>query len=470
MARPPSRHHQHGPSPWWPCRPQAAGAPGSLNCMERGLCQDCGKSFLVLPGQGKCPYCGGRYSVMGTSAPSGVPAPAAPTRESARKQRTERRGQRRKAREDRRQLRGTRRKIRATQQLRDQEEKYLKELEDPRGLWIQTIGSVHLFDLQIQSGSQAYWLHPSLAVTVQETVTGARSWYDEEAQLTRTETLGSIFVHINHPEFSRVVMLSLDDDITAHHFASSAMNAAKQVHQVRERRPIEIARQRDKLALTRARSKKLQEDLAVQTQQASTRQRPHNPRRIVIPLALVTVLAAGAAITYTIIHNADRASLTAASTTTPAQTTTNLQSSAFTVGTAELPSATISVSGTWAGHKPEEAFDCVRTTYWGSGGYAPAWIQVAFDVPVTLTDVSAFVGQSPDGRTKHEVRLDGALAFTWFEYTQDEQWLSRHLAEPISARTIEIRTTSSPSWVGWKEIRLEFAGGGVFPACASGGS
>ena len=118
-------------------------------------------------------------------------------------------------------------------------------------------------------------------------------------------------------------------------------------------------------------------------------------------------------------------------------------------------------SGSLSGAGPEGAFDENIATIWNSGNGPPQWIQVDLGAAHEVTRISLIVGQDPAGGTVHRVLVrsaDGSgfrVVKTFDGRTVDGQEL---VFEPpgglANVRYIRIETTSSPSWVAWKEIQV----------------
>ena len=141
-----------------------------------------------------------------------------------------------------------------------------------------------------------------------------------------------------------------------------------------------------------------------------------------------------------------------------------LMAAAVTTATADvgsMPDATLSVSGIYDSPSlpgsggPEDAFDGSSQTMWNSGDWPPGWIRVDFDSPQMILALEAQVAQLPTPAwTVHEVHLDSTVV-QWAGLTADYQWLSYSPPDPLCVDSLEIRTTSSPSWVAWREIEIQ---------------
>jgi hypothetical protein len=103
------------------------------------------------------------------------------------------------------------------------------------------------------------------------------------------------------------------------------------------------------------------------------------------------------------------------------------------------------------------AFDEDETTIWNSGGFPnpDQWIEADFAGSTHLTRIQLDVAQQPNGPTVHT--LQGLLQDgTWFTlgtfsgWTTDGQQLTWTGSADVIA--VAVTTTTSPSWVAWKEI------------------
>jgi hypothetical protein len=146
------------------------------------------------------------------------------------------------------------------------------------------------------------------------------------------------------------------------------------------------------------------------------------------------------------------------------------------VGTADvlvsqnLGSQAYSASSVWDDDTPDLAFDGDLTTWWNAAWWPVGWIEVDLQANYDLTFILLFVQQTPAGETTHEIwvsdspmqeDLSGAtLVSVLTGYTQNDDILQVDFNDPINTRYVQVRTTSSPSWVAWDEIQ-------VYAACGS---
>jgi len=109
---------------------------------------------------------------------------------------------------------------------------------------------------------------------------------------------------------------------------------------------------------------------------------------------------------------------------------------------------------------PSNAFDGRADTVWGSGGFAPAWIEIDLGRPSTITQIRLLVAQSPAGETIHRAigisssGKEGQLA-EFRGVTTEGDWLTVTLTTPVfDIQSIRITTLASPSWVAWRQIEI----------------
>ncbi len=100
------------------------------------------------------------------------------------------------------------------------------------------------------------------------------------------------------------------------------------------------------------------------------------------------------------------------------------------------------------------------STRWGSGQFAPQWIEIDLGAPVAVAAIRLGVDQFPDGNTVHtvlgkppggsyrELHVFSGSTTTGdvLEYLPPTPW------EGI--RYLRIETSASPSWVAWREIEV----------------
>ena len=125
----------------------------------------------------------------------------------------------------------------------------------------------------------------------------------------------------------------------------------------------------------------------------------------------------------------------------------------------------VTASSAIAGSPPGGATDGDPESIWNSGTFAPAWVEIDLGQVYPISDIRLLVSQSPNGATSHEVgcrtKAGGALTpiATVHEATTDGELIDVP-APPggtLMCRFIRVDTTSSPSWVAWREIEVSSA-------------
>ncbi len=119
-------------------------------------------------------------------------------------------------------------------------------------------------------------------------------------------------------------------------------------------------------------------------------------------------------------------------------------------------------SSSLAANPPELAVDGDLGTTWGAGDFPEQWIEVDLERPSTVTNIKLVPDQYPHGDTRHRVWGKGVgasaeyrLLHEFTRHTTSGQVLSYTPSEPWRGiRLVKVETTSSPSWVSWKEIEV----------------
>jgi predicted amidohydrolase YtcJ len=110
-------------------------------------------------------------------------------------------------------------------------------------------------------------------------------------------------------------------------------------------------------------------------------------------------------------------------------------------------------------NSPALAVDGDLETHWSAGADAPQWIEIPLDPGRRVVAVRLVVDQFPPGPTTHIVwgrRADDELV-QLAERTSDTDMfdvLEIEIDAPEELVAIRIETTSSPSWVAWREIDI----------------
>lgn len=108
------------------------------------------------------------------------------------------------------------------------------------------------------------------------------------------------------------------------------------------------------------------------------------------------------------------------------------------------------------------AVDGDVATAWNSGGFPLQWIQVDLGRSYDIAEIRLTVEQTPPGQTIHVVYGQGEGTGGAFDQlhifsgtTASFDVLIFAPPEPLRGiRTVRIETTTTPSWVGWREIEV----------------
>jgi hypothetical protein len=109
--------------------------------------------------------------------------------------------------------------------------------------------------------------------------------------------------------------------------------------------------------------------------------------------------------------------------------------------------------------RPEFAVDG-QPTQWGAGEHPVQWIEIDLGQPYKLERVRLVVAQFPEGETVHQIwgRGPGEELRLLHEFVGNtaEGDILEFVPETALAgiQFIRVVTTSSPSWVAWKEIEV----------------
>ena len=115
---------------------------------------------------------------------------------------------------------------------------------------------------------------------------------------------------------------------------------------------------------------------------------------------------------------------------------------------------TATASSSWNEHVPENVIDGDNTTYWNSGRFPSAWVEIDLGASKDIAEIKASVAQLPEGSTVHNIYLDNVLSHTWSQFTDVGDLLTWVLPTNTDAQLIKIETISSPSWVAWGDISV----------------
>jgi hypothetical protein len=143
----------------------------------------------------------------------------------------------------------------------------------------------------------------------------------------------------------------------------------------------------------------------------------------------------------------------------------------------------VTASNSEPGYPPIAVLDGDSGTIWDAGSGTTQWIQLDLGTSLAVGKIRLQVAQNPAGATTHvvsagsdptQLRTIGTLS----QVSSDGQWLELDGYDSTGDRFGDIRyirvtTTSSPSWVAWKEIEVYGAAeyfGYYCDACAYVGS
>lgn len=122
----------------------------------------------------------------------------------------------------------------------------------------------------------------------------------------------------------------------------------------------------------------------------------------------------------------------------------------------------VAASGVDGGHIAANAVDGDPATFWNAGGFPPQWIEIDLGRPCDIKGARLITSQTPAGPTTHEVYGKGPgtggawqLLHRFQGDTADGQALDQTWRQPvIGIERIRVVTTTSPSWVSWREIEI----------------
>jgi F5/8 type C domain len=121
---------------------------------------------------------------------------------------------------------------------------------------------------------------------------------------------------------------------------------------------------------------------------------------------------------------------------------------------------TVTASGEYPGNPASLAVDGNWWSYWSSGNFPPQWIEVDLGAVESVGEIDLGITQLPDCVTHHllygraAVSDPYALLHDFSGYTVDQQVLSYVAPSPQEIRFVRVETSSSCSWVGWREVEV----------------
>ncbi len=109
----------------------------------------------------------------------------------------------------------------------------------------------------------------------------------------------------------------------------------------------------------------------------------------------------------------------------------------------------------WSPHPPTNALTENEDEIWNAGQFAPASIRFEFDTHIRCTRIDLLPCMEPkSGNVVHEIRT-GSDVYRFSGRATDHRWIQAELnPDGQRARTIEIHTLESPSWVAWRRVRF----------------
>ena len=107
-----------------------------------------------------------------------------------------------------------------------------------------------------------------------------------------------------------------------------------------------------------------------------------------------------------------------------------------------------------------KATDGDSDPFWSSLQTPPQWLSIGLGDLYLVDRIEIVVSQAPPGPTTHEIWLgNGSGVRILYErladvYTEDEQILEVAIEPPQPVDEVLILTLDSPSWVGWREVKV----------------
>ena len=120
----------------------------------------------------------------------------------------------------------------------------------------------------------------------------------------------------------------------------------------------------------------------------------------------------------------------------------------------------VTASSEYPGNPPALAVDGDWFSYWSSGNFPPAWIEIDLGSVQRVDEIDLGITQLPDCATVHRVsgRAKTSQPYTLLRefngFTVDQQILKYVANKPQRLRFVRVESTSSCSWVGWREVEV----------------
>ena len=142
----------------------------------------------------------------------------------------------------------------------------------------------------------------------------------------------------------------------------------------------------------------------------------------------------------------------------------SVESSPVATATPAPPRENIAMQGTANAFErsgyAQLAVDGDLDSIWNSNQLAPQWFSIEFDSFYLVDRIELVVTQLPAGPTTHEIWLGGGSDTRVLQdrlidvHTEDGQTLEITVEPPRRMNEVLIVTLDSPSWVGWREVRV----------------
>ncbi len=100
------------------------------------------------------------------------------------------------------------------------------------------------------------------------------------------------------------------------------------------------------------------------------------------------------------------------------------------------------------------------STFWGTGNFAPGWIELRLPAPTNISRITLQTNQYPRGRIKVQITggINSGLETAIFDLDRvvdDGEVIDIPLLTPTKpVQYVRITTTTSPSYISWREIKL----------------